>query len=976
MSGEPTINNSAVGPTSFFHSPLFYWNCSVSTIEGDHDLLETINERSHCVSSVNLTLRHSTIFAGKIFSRDRLIAVDALVITFFHRIDPKIGDLWNNRAEKLAEDASERLSVYPANGKVRRSRLYEFRFEPMSLQEDIVLGFAYALMALYVAVNLRKLRAVKSRLGLVATVIAQIGISIFSSFTICALFKIDLSQIPRELYPFVVLAFGIENMFQLINAALTIPPEAPTVSRMSNALGNIGHLALARAAQNLLILWLLSRTVWVAAFCMFSSIALVFDFFFHLTFFLAVLSVDVQRLDLQGSLDRENPAQCSKNKAVGAGKQKWTNALLHGKLPLSTRVAGTAVMVCFVTALNWHFFDNESPAQSFSRIMNTFRLNESVRVFEPPTTLTVTVNQARSPTSWLRLQDHDTAKEVIRLVKPHAHSFVAQVYDPLVFVIKGADRGQPDNARDILPYTHLLNIPDAARGHILPFALVIVLVVAVVTILMNYLLWNEVSDDITEMTGPMEPPLSIKTYGGCHTLDVAMLSASASGALVSLGLDRRIIVWSFTTGWSRNVIEKFQPIETENLLWPVVALALSDCSNWLAICSRSGLISFLNLQHQSDAQAINVDLDEQQPSAFFFTPERDPSGARLIIVKPDGWIIEIDPRTFEVFKQRSCHGKIVTANALLIPKLPYKVFTASRCGYICSTVRSANGWENEKFGITEQFLNDKSFLPLSSIVTLPALGMLLVVGHCQVKLVNPQSGVVIYQFKTSQIKAGSLRAIHSRRRQCSKCTTGPGVASFSILYTENETHSFNMHTCTPNDKQKNVICFHAAEDSTEKGCQSFSSAIIAVHRTQNAGTWEVTAANSAVGVRRKLSGPYGCDYSALHTFRGTLRRRGAREREAVKLAEDDYEWEAWAMSACGEVTTFPISTKTADGELFAGKAGPICKVGKFSVAVGFGNSIKLIVAGNERFDNWESELEDLPFTALGHRRRLQARKSQ
>ncbi|KAI9766074.1 MAG: hypothetical protein M1840_006781 [Geoglossum simile] len=970
-SREQTASSLAIGPASFFHSPLFYWNCSVSAIEGDHDLLETINERSHRVSPANLTLRHSTVFAGKIFSKDRLIAVDALVITLFHRIDPRIEGLWNSRAEELAKDASGRLSVYPANGKVSRSHPYEFRFEPMSLQEDIVLGLAYALMALYVAINLRRLRAFKSRLGLVAMVIAQIGISIFSSFTICALFKIDLSQIPRELYPFVVLAFGVENMFQLINAVLVIPPEASTVSRISNALGNIGHLALARAAQNLLILWLLSRAVWVTAFCMFSSIALVLDFFFHLTFFLAVLSVDVQRLDLQDSLDRANLAKGG-NKVAGAGKQRWRDALLHGKLPLSTRVAGTAVMVCFVTALNWHFFDNESPVQSLSRLVNTFRSNQSIRALEPLTTPTATVNQARSPTSWLRLQDHDTAKEVIRLVKPHAHSFVARVYDPLVFVTRGADRGKPENTKDSFPYTRLPTVPDAAGDHILPFALLIVLIVAVVTILMNYLLWSGVSDDITGVTDPTEPPLSIKTYSGGHALDVAILSASSSGTLASLGLDRRVIVRSLKMGWSRNVTVKFQPMEMERSFWPVVSLALDDCANWLAICSRSGLISLLDLHHEGVAQTINVDIDGQQPSAFFFTPEHYTPGARLILVKPDGWLIEIDPRTFRVFKQRCCYSKIVTATAVFIPKLPLKVFTATKCGYICSTVRSANGWVKEIFGIAEQSIGgDKSFLPISSIVALPALGLLLVAGHRQVKLVNPQSGVVIYQFQTSQIKSGSLRAIHSRRRQCPECITGSSVSSFSILYTESETHCFNMHTYTLNDNQKNVICLHATEDLTESGCQSFNSATMTSHQTQSAGIWEVTAANSAVGVRKSMRSR-SRDYCALHT----PRRRGARERDATERVDDDYEWEAWTMSAHGEVTISPISTKTADGELFVSKVGPICKVGMCSVAVGFGNSIKLLVAGSERFDNRESELEDLPFTALGYRRRLQARKSQ
>jgi len=54
----------------------------------------------------------------------------------------------------------------------------------------------------------------------------------------------------------------------------------PTTSRIANALGDVGHLSLAAAAQNLMLLWLLSRMVWpgVAAFCAFAAVALIFDF--------------------------------------------------------------------------------------------------------------------------------------------------------------------------------------------------------------------------------------------------------------------------------------------------------------------------------------------------------------------------------------------------------------------------------------------------------------------------------------------------------------------------------------------------------------------------------------------------------------------------------------------------------------------------------------------------------------------------
>ncbi|KAH0558719.1 hypothetical protein GP486_004634 [Trichoglossum hirsutum] len=932
--GGRVVNDRSAAPASFFHSPLLYWNCSATAIEADSDLLDTINERSHRVSSVNLTLRHSTVFAGKQFSRDRLIAADALVITFFHRMDPEIGELWNSRAEKLAKDATGSLTLYPANGKVKRFRLYEFRFEPMSLREDVLLGVAYLLMVLYVILNLRKLRAVKSKLGLVATVIAQV--------------------------------------FQLINAVLMTPPEVPTITRISSAIGNIGHLALARAAQNLFILWVLGKVVWVTAFCVFSSIALVFDLFFHLTFFLAVLSVEVQRMDLQDSLDRVNPAQ-GRSMAVEAGKQRWIDSLLLGRIPFSSRIAGTAIMICFVTALNWHFFDNEIPFQSLSRLMNIFRRNESIRASEAQATLTVSVNQARSPTSWLRLQDHDTAKEVIRLVKPRAHSLVAQVYDPLVFVIKGANRDQPSGGKTLFSHSHTI-IPEIPREHILPFALLLVLVVALVTLLMNYLLWNEAPDDTMEIADVVEPVLSVKTYGGEHTLDIVMLSSSASGALVSVGLDRQIVVWNLTTGWSSNVTEKFRQLEVGELFWPITALALDDDSNWLAICSRSGLVSFLNLQHLSAAQFVHIDLREHQPSAFCFASERDSPSAKLITVKADGWVIEIDPLTLGISKQKTCDGKIISANALLIPKPPLRVFTATKFGCICSIVCGTNDWEGRKFDAAEP--DEEGFLPMSGILPLPALGMLLAIGHCEVKLVDSQLSIVIHRFKTSQIKANSLRVIHSQRRQCPTCTTGYGVSSFSILYTESETHDFIMHTLIPKNEQRNVICLNATEYPTESRCQGFAGATQTLHRMHGAGIWEATTTNNVIGVRRKAACSQVRNHSALRVSpRSKLRRRGARERETANSADGDYEWEAWTMSAGGEVNTSPISTKSAHSELFVSKVGPISKVGKCSVAVGFGNTIKLLVAGNERFDSREG-VEDFPFATVGHRRRMQTRKSQ
>jgi hypothetical protein len=177
----PTIRDSfhasnGVGEDSwFFHSPLFYWNCSMAAIASDKHILDTINERSHRTTPANVTLRHSTVFAGKQFSNHKLIAADALVITLLHKLRSPVGLEWERRAESIARSGSKKWQLYPPDGRPHRSSLYEFRFQPVTFKDDLVLAIAYILMMLYVVVSLGRMRAVKSKTGLVITILIKVS---------------------------------------------------------------------------------------------------------------------------------------------------------------------------------------------------------------------------------------------------------------------------------------------------------------------------------------------------------------------------------------------------------------------------------------------------------------------------------------------------------------------------------------------------------------------------------------------------------------------------------------------------------------------------------------------------------------------------------------------------------------------------------------------------------------------------------
>jgi hypothetical protein len=251
---------------------------------------------------------------------------------------------------------------------------------------------------------------------------------------------------------------SLENIFRLINAVILNSSEEHTSNRIGIAFGDTAHIALASTVQNVLILSGLSRIVspGVAAFCIFATVAIVLDFFFLSTFFLSVLSVDVRRTELSDALAKASSKSISRKVSDTRNRTTWLEQLLHGKIALSTRIAGTIVMVGFVLIAQWHFFDEENVLGMLLRQHRTPQTAPG-----PGSTkgaLLGEVHQARSPTSWLRLQDHETAREVINIIKPSAHSYVARVFEPVVFVMKDSDRMPHAKEPSLLPAINLYDL--------------------------------------------------------------------------------------------------------------------------------------------------------------------------------------------------------------------------------------------------------------------------------------------------------------------------------------------------------------------------------------------------------------------------------------------------------------------------------------------------------------------------------------
>lgn len=616
----------------FFHSPLQYWDCTRERILADTDLLLTVNDKKNQSTSVNVTLRHSIVFSGKRFEERRLVAADALVITLVYLRDSPVGQQWERRAAQLSKKVADRWDIYPPDGRTSTSQLYEFQFRPISSQDSFVLAVAYGLVAVYFLISLSKLRAFKSKFGLIVTVVAQIILSIMSSFTICAIFRVDLSRIPRAAYPLVVLAISLENIFRLINAVILTPSEDMTSNRIGHAFGETAHIAMASSLQNVGILLALSRWVssGVSAFCIFIAVASGFDLFFLSTFFLSVLSVDVRRTELSDALAK---ASLRHNRRA-SDFRPWSSwdLILQGRVATSTRIAGTIVMLGFVLIAQWHFFGDDTIFHTMVRLCRAFSISEGAG--SPATSLDV-IHQARSPKSWLRLQDHETAQEIISIIKPSAHSYVARVYDPVVFVMKGSDRMPHYKEPTLLPAVY-----DFIDHHLTRFAVIVIVVIAAVRLLMNYLLWED-EPDVDKHHFDHDPTLDVKSFAGGHLLDIAMLASSPDGHVASVGLDRLIRVWDVRPGGCHYVVVDAD--QTLDAPFPVFAMTMDDDSTWLAILSTNKA-ALWDLKGRRWGPRFPVDLRGQKPEAFFFAPGAPSEDMpRLILVRRNGLLTEYVP---------------------------------------------------------------------------------------------------------------------------------------------------------------------------------------------------------------------------------------------------------------------------------------------------------------------------------------------
>jgi hypothetical protein len=970
---NPDEKTSESNPQWGFHSPLMYWNNSAQSLVSDQNILATVNDQKHhSSSSLNVILRHASVFAGKRFNRRKLLAADALVITLINKVGERVSSTWQNGMSTLTQDVCPNCTLFPRNGSALSYQVYEFSFKPLTLRENMVLAIAYACMAVYVLISLRRMKAFHSRFGLVVTAITQMTFSISASFTICGFLHINLAMIPRNAYPFVVLVIGLENMFRLINAVLAYPPTMATDLRIANALGDIGPLSVVAAAQNLFILSILSAVLspGIAAFCAFAALATLFDVFFLLTFFVAVLNVDIRRLELQDSLTarQHNDTRPSRTLRRSASSQHaWFDALMSGRLPFSTRMAGTAVTTTFILSLNYHFFEREEMSLSLRHLLG-FSSAGLPMDGDLDTFMHSPINASITPNEWMRMQDFDAAQGVMELANAGNHTFIMKIFAPSVVVLAGADRTGSIDERAAWS----LAVRTFTIHHFYPVAVAVIFGVAFVTVLMNFLLYSEPDDGVIDIDidDDSREAMSVNSVGLPHKLDIVRLAGHEDGHFVTVALDRSIAISILDHSTGRYKTVSVPKEKLQGIAWPIRDLAIDDSGKWIAGYCADGKVFLLDHTDVSEdmhfapypdqSAALIFDFTylpgNHEKRAFFVTLT---AGGRLTMSSLDDHVlsgvdISIVPLVGASVVDFALRGRellAVTEDSCILSFLWNK---GSWVYHAQKQIETPADTRKDEVDIKVYMHREKEIVALFTCAG--------------VQLLDATTFDMIANVDLAMSRPGYDRLVLGPPRKCTACG-GLAVQYVTRLSIELDGREGSMKKWEISDgaDEETDVCL----ERNAIGCRSFEDAPNRENKFSVTGAWRATKSQVVLGVRRREA-----IRSGVEVVRD--RRHARQQQRSLRPSE---QWEAYKISLddgaeCVDLATPAESNFTPNGALYVESAGPAVTLGDQAVAIAFGNIVHIVHATRRAATGRRSRLPSLDRNASVTRKTGSLRKQR
>lgn len=239
----------------------------------------------------------------------------------------------NSLKEKL-------FAVYPVHHKWDKSQttnqiMLIYYPGEFNYQEFVPLCVSFVGLFVYIYFSVRKLEFAQSKLGLAVAAVASVAASFMMTVGICFFFGLTLSFQGKEIFPYLVILVGIENVFVLTKSVMSIDFKLDVKIRLAQGLSKEGW----SITKNLLIeITILTISLFtfvpvIQQFSIFMIVSLLSDFFLQMLFFTTVLGIDIRRKEVLR--EKISEFQINQHSSSNQGKLFIHNLYSHPSFKIS-----------------------------------------------------------------------------------------------------------------------------------------------------------------------------------------------------------------------------------------------------------------------------------------------------------------------------------------------------------------------------------------------------------------------------------------------------------------------------------------------------------------------------------------------------------------------------------------------------------------------------------------------------------------
>eukprot|EP00118_Oscarella_pearsei_P014457 m.123716 g.123716 ORF g.123716 m.123716 type:complete len:1087 (+) comp37834_c0_seq16:157-3417(+) len=277
-------------------APDLIWKQSHSWFERDTDRKKTVEQLFQSLTCSSESLVRPLLFGGH--SASPTHRYQTFTSTLFLNASSSVISPDGYDGFVKALEAS--LTIENTTVHTDRHLLHALFVDGSTLPEILSVIVVYILVFLYITFSVGKIELVKSKWGLGLTAVITILCSLSVSVGLCTVLGIIPSLNGGEIFPFLVILIGVENVLAIIKAVTSTPNHLEVNVRVAQGLSKEGF-TLTKNVLSELVLFTVGYVTYhpfIQEFCLLAIIAILCDFFLQTVFFPSVLSIDIRRMEL------------------------------------------------------------------------------------------------------------------------------------------------------------------------------------------------------------------------------------------------------------------------------------------------------------------------------------------------------------------------------------------------------------------------------------------------------------------------------------------------------------------------------------------------------------------------------------------------------------------------------------------------------------------------------------------------------